>query len=341
MELYTVKELIPASPYHEKSGDLYSFYHWWYNIEYIHCDIKPISRDKVVNSIKLLRMLYDITLTEEEIISKNLIRIGDTIRTIMKNKEDVLTLINYDRRILDRIACIYNRDISTIVLDLFSRINLNYNTYFLYYHNNYINKYMIIYKPSSEEDIPYYVGSLDITLCVSMGDLPSQIKELNIRNVSNTPIEIPTSVISINVIFLDDFTLHNDIRYISCEGFTNRQVLPKNLVYFKCDFIPIGYKFSDTLKALDAVKIVLDAESIPKDIEYIRCKSIINVDKKIFNKCKYLNITDNSKYLNAFKSINLSNNFPNLECIECACIPSNYNELKKPEVLFVGGRRSK
>lgn len=359
MDTYPIADLIPGYLNNGTQGDkdFLDFHRWTYDLEYRYIDISEDVVDVMIQSDKysseerviyILKTLYDIDILEEDVVSKGLIDLDVTTNEVIRDREDVLNLINYDRNILRRIACIYNIRFVTLISRIFSKEEFRYYSPFFAYNYNTEHMDDIIYDNYNTEHmddrdiydrinigvIPSYVTSLKIEVNLPLSLISSNVKELIIT--SDIHDVIPTTVTSINVSFLEYLTLHDNIQYITCNYLLKSQVLPKNLIYLKCDNIPREYILPRTLKALYTDGGIIDVQDIPGGIEYLHCFNIkFNpIYVNAFEQCKYLCVTSltNSNILTR-KVYSL---FPNVEALYIKAIideVDNIHRMNKLKVL--------
>lgn len=333
MNTYPTKDLIPGylNDNTQSDKEFLEFHHWIYNIQYISCDINLSNRYKTTYFYK---EYYDIDVSSKDILSKSYINVGkDVIKRRMRNREDVLTLINYDRRILERISSIYNISINSMMNNIlqgdYIQFIITLDNLFIYH--NYGFNTMFIEKYKEEVHIPDYIDEIYIIeLRIPLINLPSHVVSVSIVVSSlNGFIDIPETVTRLEIsedVSIYSVSLHNNIKALKCYAVPNI-TLPSNLVHLWCGKLNPEVKLPKSLKEL-VTDDVIQLNILPKDIEYLQCSEIgqsfidtesLSSNKYTFDKCRYLNVS----MWNGMSSI-----FPNLEVLKFKYSVKDVNDIK-------------
>lgn len=325
MNTYPTKDLIPGYLNNgtQSDKDFLEFHHWLYNISYIRCNINLLSYKDPERSIYFYKKYYDIDLSEEDLISKSYIGVSEGLhRYRIKNRKDVLKLINYDREILRRIASIYGDSIISMVdnilqgenplLYMFHEDLFQYYQYHDYAESIYLSKYKVdTIISDSINDV--YIEILE----TSLDNFPNHVTFMTIAGSVLKNVVIPKTITNLTLrdVNLNSVLFHDNITHLNCDKLPNIK-LPSNLVYLLCRKLHYKMKLPDSLKALITSDRV-DLSIIPKDIEYLSCGVIDFIDKGyVFDKCRYLCAT----YWKNMNSI-----FPNLEVLNFTAYSKDNN----------------
>lgn len=328
MKIYSIKELIPGylEDGTKEDKELLSFYKWLYNIRYrsTNSDIMNMFTLSVSfatqKTIELFKTVYDIDLTEEEVLSKNLNDLtGFYQQVIIRDRSDALKLLNYDPRMINRIACIYNISPKHVMR------NILYNFEFII-EDPYI-EYM------NHAEIRRGINSQRITVSGynTIIEAPQNITTLIIHllDIKNF-VTIPETVTNIGITHTAPYILHDNIQYIECLTVDKGTRLPKSLIYLECNSIADDVVLPEGLKALNIYSLE-DMSIVPKNIVHLSIHDIGTFHKdNIFKECKYLAIINDNKLSKYNKLYTM---FPNLEGFYTFLVSSNV--IKMNNLIFL------
>lgn len=328
MDNYTTEEIIPGYMGTNEQSDLdyLNFHRWLYGISYKRINARIKSDISYVNkSIWLYKKFFDIDVTKEMLYEKKhlIIRADYDIHYIIDNRDTVLTLINYDVKILDRIACIYNYNTCVLVTHILFNVYMNErlsDIEFNFIKGKY-HQYISNEEPNVE--IPDYIEGITIPANnLRLNSIPEYITSLliiSVREYYNKPkkLEIPKTVIHLMVDDLSNYILHDDITHLSYTYNNDETKLPKNLIALRCQTID-NIELPASLKNLYLMEYI-DVKYLPEDIESLECTYIMETNR-ILKKLKYLKVNT----WNCHPYI-----FPNLEILIVRKVESrNISQLK-------------
>lgn len=321
MNKFKIKDLIPNT-----YPEILSFYKWWNTLTYTRASlILHPELNKTDDTINFYKDNYDITLTEEDIYNKPYIIAYYTYYpTHLKERKDVLTLINYDSNLIRRIAAINGTNASDVFRCVFSneRIFDNDIRYSMQEEDMIIimNEGIMISK---------YINSLVFRGASNLCDIPDHITSLTLRfsNLSEHYV-IPTTIVKFDtdsIINDNKYTLHDGITHLSCEELESK--LPINLKHLALNELNDNIDIPETLETLRLSKQTsLHMRDKLNNIKYLSLdKTNIITSDKIRDKVRYLRVFDfNDEMYNLFPNLKILYS----ETITASKLPSKLKILK-------------